>query len=91
MSSGTGAAPKWRLRPSTPDPDPDPKTYRVPEPNIKNLNFRPPSYPIDGIGYLQLAKNVDEDPAVEHRLAVDGRDEVGNLLEAQPVDLLHDL
>ena len=43
------------------------------------------------MGYLQLPEDVDKDPAVKHWLAVDGRDEVGNLLKAQVGDLLHDL
>ncbi len=41
--------------------------------------------------HLELAKNVDEDPAVEHGLAVHGGYKVGNLLKAEAGDLLHDL
>ncbi len=41
--------------------------------------------------YLELAKNVDENAPVKHGLAIHGRDEVSNLLEAEARDLLHDL
>jgi len=40
---------------------------------------------------LKLAKNVDKNSSVEHRLAVNGRDEVGDLLEGERLQLLHDL
>lgn len=40
---------------------------------------------------LQLAQDVDHDPAVKGRLAIDGRDDVGNLLKGQRRNLLHDL
>ena len=41
--------------------------------------------------HLELSEDVDEDSAVEGGLAVDRGDEVGDLLEGQRVDLLHDL
>jgi len=40
---------------------------------------------------LKLAENVDKNSSVEHRLAVDGRDKVGDLLEGERLQLLHDL
>ena len=40
---------------------------------------------------LELPEDVDEDAAVLHGLAVHRRDEVGDLLEGQRRDLLHDL
>jgi hypothetical protein len=40
---------------------------------------------------LKLSEDVDEYSSVECGLAVDGRDEVGNLLKGQRRDLLHDL
>jgi len=40
---------------------------------------------------LKLAKNIDEDSAVEHRLAIDRGDEMGDFLEGQRLQLLHDL
>ena len=40
--------------------------------------------------YLQLAQNVDEDSPVESWLAVHSRDDMGDLLESQPSDFLHD-
>ena len=41
--------------------------------------------------HLKLAENVDKNSSVEHRLAVNGRDEVGDLLEGERLQLLHDL
>ena len=41
--------------------------------------------------HLELPQHVDQDAAVEHGLTVDGRDEVGDLLEGQRLKLLHDL
>lgn len=41
--------------------------------------------------HLELAEHIDEDAAVEHGLAVHGRDEVRDLLEGQATQLLHDL
>ena len=38
---------------------------------------------------LELPEDVDEDAAVLHGLAVDRRDEVGDLLERQRRELLH--
>jgi len=40
---------------------------------------------------LELTQNVDEDAPVKGRLAVNGRDDVGNLLKGQRGNLLHDL
>jgi len=40
---------------------------------------------------LELTQDVDEYSAVESGLAVDGGDDVGDLLEGQRTDLLHDL
>lgn len=39
--------------------------------------------------YFELSEDVDDDPAVEHWLAVDRCDEVRNLLKGQRRDLLH--
>lgn len=40
---------------------------------------------------LELTQNVDKDTAIEGRLAVNGRDNVGDLLKRQGGNLLHDL
>jgi len=40
---------------------------------------------------LKLTKNIDEDPAVKHWLAVNRRDQVGNFLKSERAQLLHDL
>ena len=41
--------------------------------------------------HLELPQHIDQDAAVEHGLAVDSSDEVGDLLEGQRLQLLHDL
>eukprot|EP00091_Calanus_sinicus_P013518 TRINITY_DN29_c0_g2_i14.p1 TRINITY_DN29_c0_g2~~TRINITY_DN29_c0_g2_i14.p1 ORF type:complete len:122 (+),score=10.43 TRINITY_DN29_c0_g2_i14:130-495(+) len=40
---------------------------------------------------LQLAHHVHQDAPIEHRVAVDGGDDVRDALEGEGVDLLHDL
>ena len=46
---------------------------------------------IEVFGYLQLSQDVDEDPSVEHWLAVHSGDDVLNLLKGEASQLLHDL
>ena len=41
--------------------------------------------------YLQLSQDIDEDSSVKHWLAVDGGDDVLDLLEGEASQLLHDL
>ena len=40
---------------------------------------------------LQLAHHVHQDASIEHRVAVDGGDDVRDALEGERVDLLHNL
>merc|ERR1719470_362414 len=40
---------------------------------------------------LQLAHHVHQDASIEHRVAVNGGDDVRDALEGEGVDLLHDL
>ena len=41
--------------------------------------------------YLELSKHVDQHAAVKHGLAVHRGHQMGNLLEGEGLDLLHDL
>ena len=41
--------------------------------------------------YLQLSQDIDEDSSVKHWLAVDGGDDVLDLLEGETSQFLHDL